>query len=518
MQVKFKDLKKNIHTVECEPTDTIVQLKESLANILKLDTATNDIKLIFSGTILKNDQSVSDSKLVNESVVSFLVKKVKAKTPTPQPSKSVEPVKVIDPVSEPATESQTNNTTSAPAPATSTATTTAAAAPTSIVSTTTTTANTNNNNNAAAASSSETEDAAYRQSASVLMELGYSEQQVMAALRMSNGDADRACEILMSGLLSEEQAATENQQNASTTNAASSAANGGNDDDEDENDEDLFAAAANAVGGSGSSRGASRAGAASDNQITLTMDDLVSLRQIANGDTTQLPAFLENMSQRLPQFNELIQSNPEMFLSMLLDSLQGNLGNLGNIGGAFTAASGGNSASSASASGSSTGGAGSAALPNIPPEMMNESFLKFASMIQQSGIDPENMMNQMMDPSFDPSTIPGFEDFAREAISNPEYLQQMASLVEREGGLEGLRSRYRASTDSNADSASAAASRPPPISPLQQLESQLSESEKEAINRLCELGFDRVLVIQIYLACDKNEEIAANMLFTEYAD
>ncbi|OBA29007.1 hypothetical protein HANVADRAFT_20482 [Hanseniaspora valbyensis NRRL Y-1626] len=404
MQVKFKDLKKNIHTVECEPTDTIVQLKESLANILKLDTATNDIKLIFSGTILKNDQSVSDSKLVNESVVSFLVKKVKAKTPTPQPSKSVEPVKVVDPVSEPATESQTNNTTSAPAPATSTvAATTTTAVPTSIASTH------NNNNNAAASTSSETEDAAYRQSASVLMELGYSEQQVMAALRMSNGDADRACEILMSGLLSEEQAATENQQNAST-NAASSAADGGNDDDDDE---DLFAAAANAVGGSGSSRVASRAGAASDNQITLTMDDLVSLRQIANGDTTQLPAFLENMSQRLPQFNELIQSNPEMFLSMLLDSLQGNLGSLGNIGGAFTAASGGNSAS---ASGSSTGGTGSAAFP------------------------------------------------------------------------------------------------------LQQLEAQLSESEKEAINRLCELGFDRVLVIQIYLACDKNEEIAANMLFTEYAD
>ncbi|KAL6928062.1 hypothetical protein ACO0SA_002792 [Hanseniaspora valbyensis] len=495
MQVKFKDLKKNIHTVECEPTDTIVQLKESLANILKLDTATNDIKLIFSGTILKNDQSVSDSKLVNESVVSFLVKKVKAKTPTPQPSKSVEPVKVVDPVSEPAIESQPNNTTSAPAPATSTAT-----APTSTTNTTTT----NNNNNAAASTSSETEDAAYRQSASVLMELGYSEQQVMAALRMSNGDADRACEILMSGLLSEEQAATENQQNASTTNAASSAADGGNDDDDDENDEDLFAAAANAVGGSGSSRGASRAGAASDNQITLTMDDLVSLRQIANGDTTQLPAFLENMSQRLPQFNELIQSNPEMFLSMLLDSLQGNLGNLGNIGGAFTAASGGNSGNSASASGSSAGGAGSAAMSSIPPEMMNESFLKFASVLQQSGIDPENMMSQMMDPSFDPSTIPGFEDFAREAISNPEYLQQMAKLL--------------LTLMLTSSSAAAAASRPPPISPLQQLEAQLSESEKEAINRLCELGFDRVLVIQIYLACDKNEEIAANMLFTEYAD
>lgn len=457
MQVKFKDLKKNIHSVECEPTDTIGQLKESLASLLKLDTASNDIKLIFSGTILKNEQTLKDSKLVNESVVSFLVKKVKAKTPTPQPVSSSEPVKVVDPVGETTAEPET----------------TAASDPVQ-----------------AAPASLDSEDAAYKQAANIIMELGYSEQQAMASLKMSNGDADRACEILMSGLLSEEQAVEENEQQEDSAAAAS----GGDDD------EDLFAAAANAVGGARGSRvGASGSGAASDNQITLTMDDLVSLRQIANGDTTQLPSFLENMSQRLPQFNELIQSNPEMFLSMLLDSLQGNLG---NIGGAF-----GTGASPAAASST---GAGSGTLPNIPPEMMNESFLKFASMIQKSGVTPDTLLSSMNDPTFDPTTIPGFEEFAREMAANPEMMQQMASLMESQGGLEGLRN--------NAAAAAAASSRPPPVSPLQQLESQLSDDEKEAVNRLCELGFDRILVIQIYLACDKNEEIAANMLFTEYAD
>lgn len=457
MQVKFKDLKKNIHSVECEPTDTIGQLKESLASLLKLDMASNDIKLIFSGTILKNDQSLKDSKLVNDSVVSFLVKKSKAKTPTPQPVSSTEPVKVVDPVIETTAEPE-NNAASEPV----------------------------QSEPAAVPASSDTEDAAHKQAANIIMELGYSEQQALASLKMSNGDADRACEILMSGLLSEEQAVEENEQQ---DDSAAAAVSGGDDD------EDLFAAAANAVGGTrGSHAGAS--GAASDNQITLTMDDLVSLRQIANGDTTQLPSFLENMSQRLPQFNELIQSNPEMFLSMLLDSLQGNLG---NIGGAF-----GTGASSAAASST---GAGSGALPNIPPEMMNESFLKFASMIQKSGVTPDTLLSSMNDPTFDPTTIPGFEDFAREMAANPEMMQQMASLMESQGGLEGLR-----------NSAAAASSRPPPVSPLNQLESQLSDDEKEAVNRLCELGFDRILVIQIYLACDKNEEIAANMLFTEYAD
>lgn len=47
---------------------------------------------------------------------------------------------------------------------------------------------------------------------------------------------------------------------------------------------------------------------------------------------------------------------------------------------------------------------------------------------------------------------------------------------------------------------------------------QITEDENAAITRLCELGFDRNLVIQVYFACDKDEETTANLLFTDHAD
>lgn len=39
---------------------------------------------------------------------------------------------------------------------------------------------------------------------------------------------------------------------------------------------------------------------------------------------------------------------------------------------------------------------------------------------------------------------------------------------------------------------------------------QVTEEENQAIERLTQMGFDRNLAIQAYIACDRNEELAAN--------
>jgi UV excision repair protein RAD23 len=46
----------------------------------------------------------------------------------------------------------------------------------------------------------------------------------------------------------------------------------------------------------------------------------------------------------------------------------------------------------------------------------------------------------------------------------------------------------------------------------------ISQADEQAINRLRQLGFSKLESAQAYFACDKNEELAANLLFDRLAN
>ena len=47
---------------------------------------------------------------------------------------------------------------------------------------------------------------------------------------------------------------------------------------------------------------------------------------------------------------------------------------------------------------------------------------------------------------------------------------------------------------------------------------QLTQEEAETIGRLQQLGFPREVCLQAWIACDKNEALAANLLFDGMGD
>ncbi|ODQ58387.1 hypothetical protein WICANDRAFT_34701 [Wickerhamomyces anomalus NRRL Y-366-8] len=311
MQIIFKDFKKEKIPIEVEPTETVLQAKEKLAEIKKVEV--KQLKFVYSGKVLQDDKTIESTKIKADDQVIFMISVIKKSTPTPAATSTQSSTPIPAQSSEPAATSQPS---AAPSQAPS-------AAP---VGASSTEAQAGDFDASTFATGSARERAINN-----IMEMGYERPQVEQALRAAFNNPDRAVEYLLTGIPAEFQqqaqapvapqegqpqaptAVEEAGEEPTTTTTAAPAAPEAQEAEEHQSNEhgDLFAQAA-AAGGNTPSRPAGGApqGAGLD-----------QIREIVRTNPEMLEPLLEQLGQQYPQLNGLIQQNPEEFINMILNGL-----------------------------------------------------------------------------------------------------------------------------------------------------------------------------------------------------
>lgn len=220
-----------------------------------------------------------------------------------------------------------------------------------------------------------------------------------------------------------------------------------------------------ATGGAGST------GAASP---TPTLDDLRNhpefnqIKALVQQNPQALPEVLRQIGERQPQLLEVIHNNREAFVKMMNEPIEAQPTPPAGQG-----------------AGGLAGMMGAGGTPDLQQLLSPENE---ADLAQALNMTPDQMgaITQML------RSLP------------PEQLQAMMQNMGG-GGMPGM--------PPGMGGAGGPGGAPPGAITI-----PLSEEEMASVNRLTELGFHRNEVIQVFLACDKNEEVAANFLFENGGD
>lgn len=211
-------------------------------------------------------------------------------------------------------------------------------------------------------------------------------------------------------------------------------------------------------------------------ELSTSSAFLQEVRGISNQE--QLQAYLEGLRSSDPVKLELIQSNAQAFAALL---------NASSTGGEATPAA----PPAAPAGGPLPFGAvappgGDAAGGGGLPAGLQAMLAQRPEMIQGMLQNPEMIRQLVQSPE------------VQQIMQNPELMEQLGISPDMMQALMG-----------------GGGGGNPMVNAVQ---AQLTAEDEEAIQRLMALGFQRGIVIQAFLACDKNENLAANFLFDQGGD
>eukprot|EP00560_Eucampia_antarctica_P001521 CAMPEP_0197832238 /NCGR_PEP_ID=MMETSP1437-20131217/13867_1 /TAXON_ID=49252 ORGANISM="Eucampia antarctica, Strain CCMP1452" /NCGR_SAMPLE_ID=MMETSP1437 /ASSEMBLY_ACC=CAM_ASM_001096 /LENGTH=443 /DNA_ID=CAMNT_0043435495 /DNA_START=72 /DNA_END=1403 /DNA_ORIENTATION=+ len=206
-----------------------------------------------------------------------------------------------------------------------------------------------------------------------------------------------------------------------------------------------------------------------------------SLRRLVQSNPQTLQAVLTQIGQQQPELLRQINSNQAAFLEMMNEPVEEDA----TVPSPSSSTSAPSSAT-ISASSPATGGNASGMLSGMsnPAQMaqmlQNMNPTELQSMATMMGLTPEQLTAtaQMI------SQMP------------PDQFQEYMNMVQS-GGMPGL-------GELGAGGSAAGGAGPQII--------RLNEEEMAAVDRLTDMGFDHTEAAQAYLACDKNEALAANLL------
>jgi len=310
-----------------------------------------------------------------------------------------------------------------------------------------------------------------------LKALGFPESDCRACLRASNGNPDVAVEFLMNGI-----------------------------------PPGISAAAAAAAGSSSSSSATTTTGTGALEALRHH-PQFNDLKRLVQTNPNMLSAVLQQIGQQQPELLQAINANQAEFLQMMNEPVgsTGGSGGSGGGGGAANpapAAGANNNNPFSGSSGSSAAAASNAGMPPGMEALGNPAQL--AAMLQSMPPQEQHAMASMMG-----MTVDQLQQTAQMISAMPqEQVQQYMNMAMQGAGgpgMGGLGGMMGGAGGMGGGGGGAGA---------QVL--RLSEEEMAAVNRLTEMGFDRAAAAQAYLACDKNEALAANLLmdggFADFGD
>lgn len=407
-----------------------------------------NMKLIHSGKVLKDEVTIESCNIKPNAFLVVMISKAKKAAAAPAPTPT--PVAAPAPAETPAVSASAT-----PAPAT--ADTSAATPP--AANTTTSSESTSASAPAPVTAPAPAEtpaDTFPPEMVASLTAMGFPEAEAKACLRASQGNPDVAVEYLMNGIPPYAQE---------------------------------IANASNSVPAPAGGSGAPAASSSAEPLAALRNHPQINqLRQLVQSNPSTLQAVLTQVGQQQPELLQEINANQELFLQIMNEPVG-------------TGGSGGSSASPASIPVSSVqspaanAGAGAGLPANAIMDGINNPA-QMAQMIQS--MNPEQLQSMAAMMGLSPEQLAG----TAQLISRmpQEDFQQYMNMA-MQGGGAGLSNLMGGGAGAGAEGA-------PPGSQVV----RLTEEEMAAVDRLADMGFNRTEAAQAYLACDKNEALAANLL------